>query len=140
MFRIRPKPKFYDSSTLVCCDVALGGRTPTEWFANDDALTEVVVDNGDGTYTTTWSYIPASPPTFDERVAFVLCCATDITISYGSLLEIISINDGDYYLDGLLGTTGSTVLDSTVLNRGACGNNVELYFGPSGSGSFSITH
>tara|TARA_R110002167_G_C12303989_1_gene617448 strand:+ start:93 stop:578 length:486 start_codon:yes stop_codon:yes gene_type:complete len=76
-FLIRPLESILDAPALVCC---VDGKTPTESDPEDFSanFTEVTVDNGDGTHTTTWTTISD-----DEGITafnFYLCCSSKVVI------------------------------------------------------------
>ena len=51
---IQPKEKILTPGEYHCCKTELGGRTPTEYDAQEPiSVTEATTHNGDGTFTKT---------------------------------------------------------------------------------------
>jgi hypothetical protein len=74
---ITPKEKVLTPGEYHCC---INGKTPTEYdSAPSSAFSESTVDNGDGTWTTTW--VMDGTQTVLWQVLFTLCCGEELEVS-----------------------------------------------------------
>lgn len=139
---------------MVCC---IDGKSPTEADDLSELLDEVTEDNGDGTHTTTWTWIGGEVE--ELHMFFKLCCTSEITITWTNHLlgtftlvnngtvddlgpeddffEHITISDSGSW-NSLSGGDGG---DPYSFEISPCGMSVDLgWFPDIGEGSFSIKY
>jgi hypothetical protein len=146
-FIIKPLESVLEAPKLVCC---INGKTPTEGDNFDgtieELLTEETVNNGDGTYTTTWTTTGAGSDIFNT-LEFKLCC-TDETEVIWSSVDVSAFIGSVFTGNGItknfstVDPSGSNTTDLSELG-GPCGISVQLQweaFGPADTWSFSITY
>ena len=130
-FLITPKESILAPFDLVCC---VNGKTPTEYYNAIGAESEVEVNNGDGTFTTTWTYdSPASP-------TFTVCCKGIVTVSSITNVTIVVFVNGNATVSVETGAS-KQINFSEYTTTGPCGVIVELSTfagGDPGGISFSI--
>jgi hypothetical protein len=142
MFRIRPKTNI--EGNLVCCDPALGGRTPTvfqDLGGIGDPPTEDVTANEDGTFTTVWSTVDEVFGSGD--ITTTLCCSEilsiDLSLAVGFPDQVDFYAGSEYYLEEGFGTIADVHVDHPDLFPiDACG--LDLYIAWYGQVTISITH
>ena len=76
-FIIKPLESILDAPKLICC---INGKTETEFSgADEDAFSESIVDNEDGTFTTTWTMNGEQSSIFE--ILFKMCCSKELKLS-----------------------------------------------------------
>ena len=130
-FLIRPLESVIDPVELVCC---IDGKTPTEYYNAIDQEFEEVVDNGDGTFTTTWTYDSPASPTFK------VCCKQTVTVTSITNVTLSVFVAGEQTESVATGESKEVNFNDDT-TPGPCGVVVELDTFADGAGgiSFSIT-